>query len=97
MADEQQNGSSRFLRNGFSLGNILTMFVIAGGVLAVYVEIRSSQAVEDDRVTALTLQLAADRLNNQSFASEMRNQLTQISKDLSWLEGTISVKPGKPR
>jgi hypothetical protein len=78
-----------------SFGNVLALVAVIGGTIAVYTEIRSTQSVATDRIAVLSREIASDRIAAQAFADQMRNQLTQLSKDIAFLQGQIAAAAQK--
>jgi len=77
---------------GLSVGNAVALVAILGGVIAVYTEMRSTEAVVNDKLAALAREMTANRAGQEVFAEQMRGQLNQLSKDVAYLQALMSMQ-----
>lgn len=88
----KDNGSNIFKSSfwhSFGTGNIVTIAAVVGSAIAVYTDIRINLAVEQDKISQISRDIDVERKSHQEFASDMRIQINQISKDVSYLSGLL--------
>lgn len=73
---------------------IIAVVAVIGSTIAVYTEIRSNQAVTDSTILSLKAEFVTGQESQRQLADQLRGQLTQLSKDIAFLQGQVSASAG---
>ena len=82
------NGIGRLL-SSLGTANIVTLVTVLGAVVAVYTDIRTNQAVEADKIAQMWRTVEQIQVTQSSLSGELRAQLSQLSKDIAYLQGQL--------